>query len=123
DRRLQLAARGAVREATSQYDKRWKLIGPFAQYPADGKDPKTKKKLPPQEKPFAGTPRFGHGDVYVGVVVATDDATRSLSVDVGTVHGVVKLDDKDRYDPTDVKPSEWAAIGTRLRVSLLAPPP
>ena len=121
DRNLQLAARNAVREATSAYDKRWKLVGPFAPYPADGKDPKTKKKLPPQEKPFVGEPRFGHGDVYVGVVVGHDDVARTLDVDVGTVHGVLKLEDKDRYDPSNDPPSTWAPLGTRLRVSLQAP--
>ncbi len=123
DPKLQAVARAAVRDATAAYDKRWKLIGPFPPYPADGRDPKTKKKLPPQEKPFDGTPRYGHGDVYVGVVVGHDDAARTLDVQVGTVKGVVKLATKDRYDPTDLAPSAWAAKGTRLRVSLLAPIP
>lgn len=123
DPKLQAAARAAVREATASYDKRWKLIGPFPPYPADGKDPKTKKKLPPQEKPFDGTPRYGHGDVYVGVVTGHDDAARALDVQVGSVKGTIKLATKDRYDPTDLAPSAWAAKGTRLRVSLLAPPP
>jgi penicillin-binding protein 1A len=123
DPKLQLAARNALREATAAYDKRWKLIGPFPPYPADGRDPKTKRKLPPPEKAFAGTPRYGHGDVYVGVVVGHDDAARTLDVDVGDVHGVVKLSPKDRYDPTDLPPSKWAPLGTRLRVALAAPPP
>jgi penicillin-binding protein 1A len=123
DRNLQQAARAAIRETTGAYDKRWKLIGPFPAYPEGGKDPKTKKKLPPQQKAFEGVPRFGHGDVYVGVVVSHDDVARTLGVDVGLVHGVVKLASKDRYDPTDLPPSQWAPIGTRLRVSLEAPPP
>jgi len=123
DPQLQIAARAALRESTSQYDKRWKLLGPFPPYPADGKDPKTKKKLPPQEAPFVGTPRFGHGETFIGVVVGHDDAARTLDVDVGTLHGIVRLPEKDRYDPTSLPPSAWAAIGTRLRVSLQAPPP
>ena len=122
DRGLQLAARSAIREATHAYDARWKLLGPFPAYPTDPKEIK-KKKLPPQVKPFAGAPRFGHGDVYVGVVTAHDDVARTLEVSVGTLRGLVKLDPKDRYDPTDLAPSAWAPVGTRLRVSLLAPPP
>jgi penicillin-binding protein 1A len=123
DPKLQLAARAALREATTAYDKRWKLIGPFPAYPADGRDPKTKRKLPPPEKAFVGTPRYGHGNVYVGVVVGHDDTARTLDVDVGDVRGIVKLSTKDRYDPTDLPPSKWAPLGTRLRVSLAAPPP
>ena len=122
DKNLQLAARSAIREATHAYDARWKLLGPFPVYPTDPKEIK-KKKLPPLEKPFSGVPRFGHGDVYVGVVTAHDDVARTLELTVGTLRGVVKLEPKDRYDPTDLAPSVWAPIGTRLRVSLLAPPP
>jgi penicillin-binding protein 1A len=122
DPKLQAAARAAVREATSAYDKRWKLIGPFVPYPPDGKDPKTKKKLPPPEPLFEGTPKYGHGDVYVGHVTGHDDAARTLDVQVGNVKGIVKLEVKDRYDPTNLAPSAWAPIGVRLRVSLLAPP-
>jgi penicillin-binding protein 1A len=123
DPKLQVAARAAVREGIAAYDKRWKLVGPFAPYPTDGRDPKTKKKLPPQEKAFEGVPKYGHGDVYVGVVVGPADAARTVDVQVGTVKGFVKLESKDRYDPTDAPPSTWAPIGTRLRVSLQAPPP
>ncbi len=122
DPALQRLARTAVRDGAAAYDKRWKLLGPFPPYPADGKDPKTKKKLPPQEKPFEGTPRYGHGDVYVGVVVGHDDLARTIDVAVGNLHGVIKLEAKDRY-AGDLAPSAWAALGTRLRVSLLAPPP
>jgi penicillin-binding protein 1A len=122
DKGLQLAARTAIRDATHAYDARWKLLGPFPVYPTDPKEIK-KKKLPPLEKPFAGVPRFGHGDVYVGVVTGHDDAARTLEVTVGTLRGIVQLEPKDRYDPTDVPPSTWAPIGTRLRVSLLSPPP
>ncbi|MGZ3452628.1 MAG: penicillin-binding protein 1A [Polyangiales bacterium] len=124
DPKLQVAARAAVREAVAAYDKRWKLIGPFPPYPEGGRDPKTKKKLPPQEKPFEGVPKYGHGDVYVGLVTGHDDAAQTVEVQVGTVRGFVKLETKgDRYDPTGAPPSVWAPIGTRLRVSLAAPPP
>ncbi|MGZ3477344.1 MAG: transglycosylase domain-containing protein, partial [Polyangiales bacterium] len=82
DPKLQVAARAAVREAVAAYDKRWKLIGPFPPYPEGGRDPKTKKKLPPQEKPFDGVPKYGHGDVYVGLVTGHDDAAQTASVQV-----------------------------------------
>lgn len=122
DPKLQAAARAAVRDATAAYDKRWKLIGPFLAYPADGRDPRTKKKLPAPEPIFQGTPKYGHGDVYVGQITGHDDAARTLDVSVGSVKGVVKLEVKDRYDPTNLAPSQWAPVGVRLRVSLLAPP-
>jgi len=123
DPKLQAAARAAIRDATSAYDKRWKLHGPFVPYPADGRDPKTKKKLPPPEPFFKGTPKYGHGDAYVGEVIGHDDANRTIDVQVGTVKGIVKLEAKDRYDPNSLAPSAWAPVGSRLRVSLLAPPP
>jgi len=123
DPKLQAAARAAIRDATAAYDKRWKLIGPFAPFPEGGKDPKTKKKLPPPEPFFKGTPKYGHGDVYLGEVIGHDDAARTIEVKVGEVKGLVKLEVKDRYDPNNLAPSAWAAVGSRLRVSLLAPPP
>lgn len=130
DPKLQAAARAAIRDATSAYDKRWRLNGPFVPYPPDGRDPKTKKKLPTPEPIFAGTPKYGHGDAYLGVVTGHDDEARTLDVQVGTVKGVVKLPAPGegphayaRYNPNNLSPSAWAPIGSRLRVSLLAPPP
>ncbi|MFI5302694.1 MAG: transglycosylase domain-containing protein, partial [Polyangiales bacterium] len=130
DPALQRAARAAIREATAAYDKRWKLDGPFASYaiepdipaPKGKGKPAPKKKAPaPHEPAFKGAPRFGHGDTYVGVVVGHDDAARTIDVDVGSVRGVVKLAQHERYDPRDLPPSTWAPKGAYLRVSLEAP--
>jgi len=130
DPKLQAAARAAIRDATNAYDKRWKLNGPFVPYPPDGRDPKTKKKLPPPEPIFTGTPKYGHGDAYLGMVTGHDDEAHTVEVQVGTVKGVVKLASPSdgphvfaRYNPNGLAPSVWAPIGSRVRVSLLAPPP
>ncbi len=126
DPKLQAAARAGVRDGVLSYDKRWRLNGPFAAYPPDGRDPKTKKKLPTPEPVFKGTPKYGHGDAYLGLVVGHDDEAKTVEVQVGDVKGFVKLGVEhgfSRYNPQNLAPSAWAPVGARLRVSLLAPPP
>ena len=126
DPRLQAAARKAVRDNLVAYDKRHKLIAPFAPpaaAPATSKAAaaSNKKKAKPVEKAFEGTPRFSDHKVHVGVVTGADDALGMLDVRVGTVAGSVKLADYERYNPQHLPPSQFAPEGTLLRVSLLAP--
>ena len=56
-------------------------------------------------------------------MTGTDDVAKTLDVRVGTVLGSVKLDDYKRYNPAGLSPSQFAEVGTRVRVSLLAPVP
>jgi penicillin-binding protein 1A len=118
DPRLQAAARKAVRDNLAAYDKRYKLLAPFAP-PLTASQGKKKQK--PGEKPFEGTPRFSDHKVLVGAVVGADDAQGLLEMRIGTVAGTVKLADYDRYNPQHLPPSQFAPEGTILRVSLLAP--
>lgn len=114
DPKIQSAARAALRNALSAYDKRHGLIG--------------KLKAPPSSKPkaaekpiFSGVPSFESHKVYTGVVLGADDAQGTFDVKVGSAVGVVKLADYERYNPQHLAPSAFATEGARVRVSLLAP--
>jgi penicillin-binding protein 1A len=71
--------------------------------------------------PFDGEPVFEQHRVHVGVVVGADDAAGTFDTRVGTVIGTVKLADYERYNPAGLPPSAFAPVGSRVRVSLLAP--
>ncbi len=132
DPKLEDAARKALRDDLDAYDKRHGLLGPLkAPSSAVEKAEKaTKKKkgaapipLSKENAPFEGTPTYEGHKVYVGVVDSVDDAKGILDVKVGTLTGVVKLADWDRYNPSHLPPSAFAAPGARIRVSLLTPVP
>lgn len=122
DPALQAAARKALRENVDAYDKRKGLLAPFKAQAiaAKGKKP---APVPAKDAPFEGTPKFESHKVFTGVVTAADDVAGTLDVRVGTVIGSVKLADYKRYNPHALPPSAFAEIGTRVRVSLLAPVP
>jgi penicillin-binding protein 1A len=122
DAKLQAAARKAVREALAAYDKRHGLEGPLKPPPAVA----DKKKAPPPRDalaPFEGTPSFDQHRVLVGVVAGADDAAGTFEVRVGSVMGTVRLADFERYNPGHLAASAFAPVGSRARVSLLAPVP
>jgi penicillin-binding protein 1A len=119
---LQAAARKAVREALSAYDKRHGLQGPLKKPPvvADRRG-----KAPPRDglAAFEGDPVFEQHRVLVGTVASVDDAAGTFEVRVGNALGVVKVSDYSRYDVDNLPPSQLAPTGARVRVSLLAPVP
>lgn len=129
DPKMQAAARKAVRDNLQAYDKRHALQGalPVPPEPAAPKTSGRNKAPPPPPKanpktaPFEGTPSFESHKVYVGVVESANDETGTFDVRVGTVLGVVKLADFERYNPQKLKPSTYAPKGARARVSLLGP--
>ena len=123
DPRLQAAARKAMRENVQAYDKRHALLAPLkapsvAQLPGKGK--KAAAAAPPA---FEGTPAFEGHKVLTGTVVSSDDVAGTVDVRVGTVLGSVKVADYKRYNPSNLAPSQFAEVGARVRVSLLAPIP
>jgi penicillin-binding protein 1A len=105
---LQLAARAAVRKALAEYAERHALRPPYAQ-----------KQIKAWGKPYSGKP--SPNKVYVGVVGALDDEAGQLDVKVGSVTGHVNLKEEPRYNPQQLKPSEFAKPGALLRVRLLEP--
>jgi penicillin-binding protein 1A len=109
DPALQAAARRAVRENLDNYALRQKVVPPFTQ---------TSRHLWGQA--FSGVPR--QNKIYVGKVVATNDAQGSLDVQVGDVLGRVMLANEERYNPKHLPPSEFAKVGAALRVGLLGSP-
>jgi penicillin-binding protein 1A len=118
DPRMQAAARKAVRDNLTSFDKRHGLQAPYAPV-----EPKPKGRAKTARKPFEGTPKFSDHKVYVGEVTDTDDAGGYLHVRVGTVQGALRLSDWDRYNPKSLPPSAFAPKGSLLRVSLLMPEP
>lgn len=119
DPKLQQAARKALRDNLAAYDKRHGLVAPL-KAPAVASKGKRPGKEPPA---FEGTPSFESHKVFTGVVWGADDVAGTLDVRVGTVLGTVKLSDYKRYNPSDLPPSQFAEVGARVRVSLLAPVP
>ena len=109
DPALQAAARRAVRENLESYAVRQKLVPPFTQ---------EKRRL--WGAPFSGVPKQNR--IYVGKVVAVNDATGTLDVQVGDVLGRVTLASEERYNPKHLPPSEFAKLGAALRVGLLGSP-
>ncbi len=130
DPKLEAAARDALRADLDAYDKRHSLLGPLKVPPATAKtaEKKTKKPVAPkplsqENAPFEGTPAFEGHKIYVGVVSGADDGKGTLDVQVGTITGVVKIADADRYNPQHLSASAFAPVGARMRVSLLTPVP
>lgn len=109
DPALQAAARRAVRENLDNYALRQKLVPPFTQ---------TTRKL--WGAPFSGVPH--QNKIYVGRVLAVNDANGTLDVQVGDVVGRVALPSEERYNPKHLPPSEFAKPGAVLRVGLLGSP-
>jgi penicillin-binding protein 1A len=122
DPRLETAARKAIREGLTAYDRRHALQGPLKASPPvavrKGKVTSPRDALP---APFEGAPSFEQHKVLVGVVAGVDDAAGTFDVRVGTAMGTVRLADFERYDPAHLPPSAYAPLGARVRVSLLAP--
>jgi len=119
DPRLQADARKYVRENLGSYDKKHALLAPL-KAPAVAQKGSKAKPPPPA---FDGTPSFESHKVFTGVVVGADDATGTIDVRVGTVLGSVKIADYKRYNPQNLSASQFAEVGARVRVSLLAPVP
>ncbi|OJY16700.1 MAG: hypothetical protein BGO98_10890 [Myxococcales bacterium 68-20] len=119
DPALQQATRKALRDNLSAYDKRRGLLAPL-KAPAVAQKGKPKPKDVPL---FEGTPKFESHKILTGVVTSTDDVAGTIDVRVGTVLGSVRLSDYKRYNPQNLPPSQFAEVGARIRVSLLAPIP
>jgi penicillin-binding protein 1A len=113
DPKLQKEARKSVRANLESFDARHHAQGPL-------KPPKKQPKKGSRLAPFEGSPRFEDHKILVGKVSGADDDAGLLYVSVGTLRGVVRLEDHDRYNPKELPPSKFAPKGTLLRVSLLA---
>jgi penicillin-binding protein 1A len=123
DPHLQASARKALRENVQAYDKRHALVAPL-KAPSVAQAPLKGRKAPSPPLPvFEGTPSFESHKVFNGVVVSADDVTGTIDVRVGTVLGSVKIADYKRYNPNNLTPTQFAEVGARVRVSLLAPVP
>ncbi|CAN5922041.1 PBP1A family penicillin-binding protein [soil metagenome] len=122
DPRIQAATRKAMRENLLAYDKRHALVAPL-KAPSVAQVSGKGRKAPPPPPVFEGTPAFESHKVFMGVVVSSDDVAGTIDIRVGSVLGSVKIADYKRYNPASLPPSQFAEVGARLRVSLLAPVP
>lgn len=117
DPTLQALARRAVRDNLVALDKRTKVQAPLTK-PAETKG--KKRSIPAGEKPYEGTPKPNEMyKTFVGVVTARHDDKNTLEVSVGTVKGIVKLADFERYNPKKLSATEFAEEGAHVRVSFL----
>lgn len=115
DPKLQEAARHSLRDALGAYDKRKNVLGPL-RVPAVDKKGRIVKP-PGRELAPDATPERNR--TYLGTVTAADDAHGTFDVKVGTISGVVRLADYERYNPQKLAPSAFAPMGSFVRVSLL----
>ncbi|RYZ62875.1 MAG: penicillin-binding protein, partial [Proteobacteria bacterium] len=118
DPKLQAEARKAVLENLMAYDKRRGVVGPLKAPTL--KEGQKAAKLSQWEKPFEGEPKYESHKVFVGVVEAANDEAGTFDVRIGTALGTVKLADYERYNPKKLPAREFAPVGARVRVSLLA---
>ncbi len=109
DPALQIAARKAVRQGLDDYLKRQKLAPPF-----------TLEERRLWGKLFEGTPRQ-HG-IYSGTVVERNDEAGTISVRVGSMVGIVDLDEEERFNPTHLKPTAFVGPKAALRVRVMDDP-
>jgi penicillin-binding protein 1A len=109
DPELQAAGRQALRANLDRYMERHKLLPPYKS-----------AEIKTWGAPFQGKPR--KHKVYVGVVEKVDDLSGVIEVRVGDVVGQIALSTESRYNPTSLPPSEFAAVGAVLRVSLSEEP-
>ncbi len=125
DAHLQAEARKALRDNLQAYDKRHALVSPILAptVAPSGATARSKVKKPSATPPalFEGTPSYESHKVFVGAVIEADDAAGTLDIRVGTVVGSVRIADCKRYNPNGLKASQFAEVGARMRVSLLAP--
>src|SRR5690606_24643439 len=91
DPKLQEAARKALRDDIDAIATRRGAVAPFTR-PKPPKSAKGKKaKAPTGPQPFEGDPKLEGFAVYLGEVVATDDAKNQVQVRVGTLRGTLDL--------------------------------
>jgi len=103
---LQAAARKAVRTNLDAFAARHGLVAPFGRKNADSR----------RTSPFQGTPQHG-ARAYDGIVTSADDAQGTLLIRVGTVQGIVQLDKEERYNAGKLRPSQFAEVGSVIRVT------
>ncbi len=111
DPSLQAAARKSVRENLDAYGARHGVVAPLRRKSGS----RTPKGTAQPSPAFEGTPERG-ARAYHGMVTATDDARGTLSVRVGTVQGIVELAKEERYNSRKLRPSQFAEIGSIVRV-------
>ena len=109
DPALQVAARAALRAGLDDYLKRQKLKPPY-----------TLEKRRLWGEAFEGTPRrYG---IYVGTVTDRDDEEGTISVQVGDTHGVIDLNEEERFNPTHLSPTDFVGPNAAIRVQLIDDP-
>jgi penicillin-binding protein 1A len=107
DTRLMRAARQAVLAGLFAVDARHGRVAPFTSTHAPADDHKGPVMV---------------GQIRVGEVTGVDAVENRLKVRVGDLEGFVDLRTANRYNPNKLDAGAFAAVGAKLRVSLLSKP-
>ena len=108
DLKAQLEARDALRKGLEAVDKRQKYQGPSNAKKSRRKAPDTKIL------------RFGR--TYPATIVSADDDKLEIKLSIGEHEVVLRMKDVNRYNPDELKPSEFATPAHTLPVSMVQLP-
>ncbi|MCS6858245.1 MAG: transglycosylase domain-containing protein, partial [Sandaracinaceae bacterium] len=113
DADLQRIGREALRNGLRAYDQVHRLVPPFRR-------PELRRGQRP--RPIERVPELRVGGSYEAVVIARDDSSGLITLDVGGHRGVASMDDVERWNPKGLPPTRFIEEGARVRVSVLALP-
>ena len=108
DTQLQQEVREALVTGLMEIDARHTRVAPFS----STRWPKVSR----------GEGALSEGKVYAAEVTGADDTKGELYLDLSGRPGIVKLSRESRYNPRKLSASEFAAVGTRMRVELVSSP-
>ncbi len=107
DLALQRTARDAMRRGLEAVDERRRFRGPLTASTA--------------RRPLESPETLRSGRSYEAAVVAANDAEARLELDIGGHRAQMPMSLAARYNPTSLPASRFAAVGSRLRVSVDVP--
>jgi len=111
DAELQRRTRAALREGLEAYDARHDVRAPFSR-----PRPRHASDRPPR---LETVEELRVGGTYDAVVVARDDATGLVTLDLSGHSATAALADLRRYNPDELPASRFVEEGARLRASVL----
>ena len=114
DGALQRAARASVREGLEAWDERHD-----ARAPVERPRPRHASDRPPR---LETVEELRVGGTYDSVVVARDDATGLITLDLSGHEATASLTDLSRYNPEGLTASRFIEDGARIRASVLSLP-
>ncbi|MBN2802663.1 MAG: PBP1A family penicillin-binding protein [Deltaproteobacteria bacterium] len=109
DMKLQEEVRESVSKGLTAIDKRHQRVAPF-------------KKRDWPKKEDRGEGNIYRGNVYIARVTGSDDKTGIVKLKLGDRDSIIYLKNEKRYNPENLKGSQFAEIDSKLRVKLISDP-